>query len=162
MGHMADGGYVDNEVIECAVDWIGKLIVFVAQSQMAPSPFDRVLMLRIRHQVPADPLRAADPDQKRHARDGFQFAAFGPLKTVLASEVPRRSSEVRSKLIFSKIFLQSFNHVMRASRSTPCILTSHVKTRISFPPELEALTARIRQVWKGLGQTENESIDSRS
>lgn len=98
MGHMADGGYADNEGIETAVDWISKLIDQVALGDADPAPFDRVLILRIRHQVPADPLKEADQEQKKHARDGFQFAAFGPLKTVLtvrgASQVERGQVEV--------------------------------------------------------------------
>lgn len=98
MGHMADGGYADNEGIETAADWISKLINQIAVPNAEPSPFDRVLILRIRHQVPADPLDDADQEQKKQARDGFQFAAFGPLKAILtvrgASQIERGQVEV--------------------------------------------------------------------
>jgi hypothetical protein len=100
MGHLVDGGYADNEGIETAVDWISKLIDQIAKKNADVSPFDRVLILRIRHQIPADPLDEPDPDgeKKRHAREGFQFAAFGPLKAVLtvrgASQVERGQVEV--------------------------------------------------------------------
>jgi hypothetical protein len=100
LGHMADGGYVDNEGIETAVDWISQLIDHFAGDDAGPAPFDRVLILRIRHQVPADPLDRANPDaqQKREARNGFLFAAFGPLKAVLTvrgtSQMERGQVEV--------------------------------------------------------------------
>jgi hypothetical protein len=94
---VADGGYADNEGIETAVDWVSKLIDQIARANEDPAPFDRVLILRIRHQVPADPLQGADHEQKKQARDGFQFAVFGPLKCVLtvrgASQIERGQVE---------------------------------------------------------------------
>lgn len=100
MGHMADGGYADNEGIETAVDWISKLVDHFAEADSEAPPFDRILVLRIRHEVPSDPLgdERTTPEMRTRASDGFQFAAFGPLKAVLtvrgASQVERGQVEV--------------------------------------------------------------------
>jgi hypothetical protein len=98
LGHMADGGYVDNEGIVTAVDWVSQLINHFAQPDSGRSPFDRVLILRIRHEVPKDPLVNANANQKTEANKGFEFAAFGPLKAVLTvrgtSQIERGQVEV--------------------------------------------------------------------
>ena len=98
LGHMADGGYVDNEGILTAVDWISKLLDHYAATESGAAPFDRILLLRIRHVIADDPLYDATEEDKKHARDGFMFAAFGPLKAILtvrsASQVVRGQVEV--------------------------------------------------------------------
>jgi hypothetical protein len=98
LGYMADGGYADNEGIETAVDWVDKIVEHFAEPDSDPLPFDRVLILRIRHQVPNDPAAHEDVELKTRPGDGFLFAAIGPIKAMLtvrgASQVERGQVEV--------------------------------------------------------------------
>ena len=74
--HVVDGGYVDNEGILTAVDWLSHLL-----AEESP-PFDRVVLIRIRHHSPSS-TPTANPVNRRFTRNGFWAAVAGPAFTVL-------------------------------------------------------------------------------
>ena len=79
IGYVADGGYIDNEGIVTAVDWISRLVTELENRPYGERPFDRILVLRIRHIRPG---KAVEETQD-NSGSGFLFAVGGPAKAML-------------------------------------------------------------------------------
>jgi hypothetical protein len=79
IGYVADGGYIDNEGIVTAVDWISRLVTELEDRPYWQRPFDRILVLRIRHIRPG---KAVEETQD-NSGNGFLFAVGGPAKAML-------------------------------------------------------------------------------
>lgn len=87
LAHVVDGGYVDNEGIFTAVDWLKRLI------KEEQHDFNRVVLIRIRHH----PLPKAGPAgidrELPPLQSGFGSAVFAPAKAVIevrdASQIER-------------------------------------------------------------------------
>jgi hypothetical protein len=71
--HVADGGYVDNEGVATALDWLDHLL---GQKPEQTFPFKRILFIRI---VPFGD--ASPPDFHRSL--GWFYALFGPLEAIV-------------------------------------------------------------------------------
>jgi hypothetical protein len=73
--HVADGGYVDNEGVATALDWLDHLIA-IRNRPAEAAPFDRILVIRI---VPI----ADDSKPEFHSHLGWVYATFGPLTAMI-------------------------------------------------------------------------------
>lgn len=77
---ICDGGYVDNEGIVTAIDWIDFLLKrWYPIRKNDDSPFRRVLLLRI---APASTVDGLVPSEKRGIFPSFRWLA-GPLETIV-------------------------------------------------------------------------------
>lgn len=72
--HLADGGYVDNEGLLSAIDWLDHLVAYRKSS--GKKLFDRVLLIRI---LPFPAGGKPDPE----AKAGWRLAFVGPLQTIM-------------------------------------------------------------------------------
>jgi hypothetical protein len=102
IGHVADGGYADNEGVMTAVDWIDCLHQAYSNCPKEQRPFDRIVLLRLVHTVAA-PLVTGHgnrPMRKPGLLDasGWLYSVFGPVQTMLqvrtASQLERGDLEV--------------------------------------------------------------------
>jgi hypothetical protein len=102
IGHVADGGYADNEGVMTAVDWIDCLHRAYSNRTKKQRPFDRIVLLRLVHTV-APPLVAERGNRPRRkpgvlSASGWLFSVFGPVQTMLqvrtASQLERGDLEV--------------------------------------------------------------------
>lgn len=77
---ICDGGYVDNEGIVTAIDWVDFLLKhWYPTRKTAESPFSRVLLLRI---APSSTVDGLVPSRKRGVFPSFRWLA-GPLETII-------------------------------------------------------------------------------
>ncbi len=80
--HVADGGYVDNEGMLTAMEWVVHLL---NQLQKSPDrPFDRVVLIRIQ------PF-PEEPAQKATQYAGWSYGLVGPLETLQAVRTASQS-----------------------------------------------------------------------
>ncbi len=94
--HIADGGYVDNEGVATALDWLDHFLAIRNRHADSP-PFDRILVIRI---VPF----ADDSKPEFHSHLGWFYAMFGPLTAMM--NVRSTSQHERNELalqLFRKV-----------------------------------------------------------
>jgi hypothetical protein len=97
--HVADGGYVDNEGVFTAVDWLDRLLAYYRERPPQEQPFDRVLVVRIQP-FPVDSL--PEPDT-----GGPLLAAFGPARTILEVRVASQMERNRRGLELLREFVEN-------------------------------------------------------
>ncbi len=71
--HVVDGGYVDNEGMVTALDWINHLVP--PSGDRRPLRFDRILVVRI------EPFPILEPDQAE-LNAGWLYEAVGPIRAL--------------------------------------------------------------------------------
>ena len=127
IGYVADGGYIDNEGILTVVDWISRLVTEIEERPYQERPFDRVLVLRIRHIKPAK----AVAETRDSAGNGFLFAVAGPAKAMLT--VRNTSQQERGQV--------EADLITRVAATTE-------ESRQSKQREIEAFAAQIGVDWQ--------------
>jgi hypothetical protein len=89
--HVADGGYVDNEGLVAAVEWVKDLLSHYAKDG-GEAPFDRILFVR------AFPFPLPEKPEPADGAGGWGYAYAGPIATVLngrtASQTDRGALEL--------------------------------------------------------------------
>ena len=89
--HLADGGYVDNEGLMSALDWLDHFLA-AQQPGSNEQPFDQVLLVRI---LPFPEVQETDPSDSL----GWPYALLGPIETLAnvqqASQVERNAMDLK-------------------------------------------------------------------
>ena len=121
LGRVVDGGYVDNEGIITAVDWISQLLKEEVRT------FDRVVLIRIRHQ--GAPNAEGDDRQTPTPTSGFVSAIASPAQAMLSvrtsSQTERGQIEAELLQQIRDVEARLFDQLSEAEQQN--VIASHPK-----------------------------------
>ena len=163
---ICDGGYVDNEGIVTAVNWVEFLLKRWAKENSTPRTFDRILLLRI------EP--SATVDQNQIPDSGGLFGWFrwltGPVETMskvrAASQLERGNLETDLAALYLKVAVPQSNELPKITSGLMKSPVADEKVQSKNIVEIPAFDRRtkrpskIRENWEEMLKSyESESPD---
>jgi hypothetical protein len=134
--HVADGGYVDNEGVATALDWLDHLL---GKNPAKSFPFKRILFIRI---VPFGDV--SQPEFHRYL--GWFYALFGPLEAVV--NVRATSQHERNELSLA-LFRKACDEVKIDFKTVDFQLTGLANPPLNWKLS-QYETKKVGDAWKEL------------